>query len=314
MSRRLEMVRERKLFRLLPGRRESSRLEASGVALVDDRTALVVFDNLNQVARIDLSLRRSGRNALLPAPSLGSGFEDIAVDRKRRRVFCLVEAIEDFDGCLRGFVAEYDVTGRFIRCTRLHHRFEKENTGFEGLAHVWFRGRESLYALREGGAGRRGGAHIDVFVRAGRSGQRSGAERSGAPRRGLAALADGGWKPSHKVRLPQLRRFEDFSALAYRDRRVAIVSQESSRLWVARIDERARAIVRGSEAVYRFPSRAYGNVEGIAWLAPDTLVAVSDRRKRGQSKRCAKKDQSIHIFRIPEPEQRDGRTPRGRSS
>ena len=51
MSGKLELVREEKLFRLLPGRRESSRLEASGVALVDDKTALVVFDNLNQVAR-----------------------------------------------------------------------------------------------------------------------------------------------------------------------------------------------------------------------------------------------------------------------
>ena len=51
MSRKLELVREEKLFRLLPGRKESSRLEASGIALVDDTTALVVFDNLNQVAR-----------------------------------------------------------------------------------------------------------------------------------------------------------------------------------------------------------------------------------------------------------------------
>jgi hypothetical protein len=50
MSRKLELVREEKLFRLLPGRKESSRLEASGIALVDDTTALVVFDNLNQVA------------------------------------------------------------------------------------------------------------------------------------------------------------------------------------------------------------------------------------------------------------------------
>ena len=37
MSRKLELVREEKLFRLLPGRKESSRLEASGIALVDDR-------------------------------------------------------------------------------------------------------------------------------------------------------------------------------------------------------------------------------------------------------------------------------------
>ena len=153
MSRKLELVREEKLFRLLPDRRESGRLEASGVALVDDKTALVVFDNLNQVARIDLSLKRRASNRLLPAPSLGSGFEDIAIDDRHGRVFCLIEAMEDFDGLLRGFVAEYDRAGRFLRCTRLHTRFEETNKGFEGLAHVWRGGREYLYALCEGNLG-----------------------------------------------------------------------------------------------------------------------------------------------------------------
>lgn len=287
MSLRLELVREQKLWRLLPRRKESSRLEASGVALANERTALVVFDNLNHVARIDLSLKHRDRNALLPAPSLGAGFEDIAIDAARRRVFCLIEAIEDVDGVLRAFVGEYEADGGFIRCTRLTTRFEKENTGFEGLAHVRRRGRELLYALCEGpekgsGAAKRGGARIDVFVRA----------------------RDGGWSGSHQVRLPELRAFRDFSALAYRDGRVAIVSQESARLWIARVDERARAVVRGSEAVYRFPKRSYGNVEGIAWLTADTLVAVSDRRKRDQPERCARKDQSIHIFRIPDGEGR----------
>jgi len=90
VSRKLELIREEKLFRLLPGRTKRSRLEASGVALVDDHTALVVFDNLNQVARIDLSLKRQARNALLPSPSLGSGFEDICIDHRNRKVFCLV--------------------------------------------------------------------------------------------------------------------------------------------------------------------------------------------------------------------------------
>ena len=33
MSGKLELVCEEKLFRLLPGRKESSRLEASGIAL-----------------------------------------------------------------------------------------------------------------------------------------------------------------------------------------------------------------------------------------------------------------------------------------
>lgn len=97
VSRKLELIREKKLFRLLPGRTKHSRLEASG-------------------ARIDLSLKHHQRNALLPAPSLGSGFEDICIDHRDRQVFCLVESVEDFDGLLRGFVAEYDQDGHFIRC------------------------------------------------------------------------------------------------------------------------------------------------------------------------------------------------------
>jgi hypothetical protein len=61
-------------------------------------------------------------------------------------------------------------------------------------------------------------------------------------------------------------------------------------------------VIAESEAVYRFPSKRYGNVEGIAWLARDTLVAVSDRTKKRQPDRFSDKDQSIHLFRIPADE------------
>ena len=280
MSQKLELIREEKLFRLLPRRTEKSRLEASGVALLDETTALVVFDNLNQVARIDLSLKRRRTNELLPAPSIGLGFEDIAVDGRNGHVFCLIETVEDCDGMLRSFVAEYDNAGSFVRCTRLHTRFQSANKGFEGLAHLWRTGREYLYALCEGNLGtaaKRGGGRIDVFVR----------------------TRDMDWNASHQIRLPKQAEFEDYAALAYRDGQLAIVSQASSRLWVARIDEKARAVIPGSGTIYRFPSKSYGNVEGIAWLTMDTLVAVSDRRKKGQPSRCAEKDQSIHLFRIP---------------
>jgi hypothetical protein len=280
MSRKLELVREAKLYRLLPGKKESSRLEASGVALVDDTTALVIFDNFNQIARIDLSLKRHGSNGLQPAPSLGSGFEDIAIDDREGRVFCLIEALEDFDGILRGFVAEYDPAGHFVRCTRLHTKLQKENKGFEGLDHVWRGSREHLYALREGNHSKRakdGGGRIDVFVRA----------------------RDGEWESSHRIALPQQAKFEDYAALAYRFRQIVVVSQASARLWVARVDEKKYAVVPGSEALYRFPNKSYGNIEGVAWLSPDTLVAVSDRCKSDQPARCAEKDQSIHVFRIP---------------
>jgi hypothetical protein len=281
MSRKLELVREEKLFRLLPRKKETSRLEASGVALEDDTTALVVFDNLNQIARIDLSLKKQHTNGLMPAPSLGSGFEDVAIDDRHGHIFCLIEALEDFDGTLHGFVAEYDPTGHFLRCTRLHARFQKENKGFEGLAHFWRGRREQLYALREGNHGKgpkHGGGRIDVFTRA----------------------RDGSWDASHWIGLPKKAEFEDYAALTYRFHQLAVVSQESARLWVAQVDEKNYTIIPGTGALYRFPSKSYGNVEGIAWLTPDTLVAVSDRAKSQQPGRCAKKDQSIHVFRIPE--------------
>ena len=58
-------------------------------------------------------------------------------------------------------------------------------------------------------------------------------------------------------------------------------------------------MVPGSETVYRFPKKSYRNIEGIAWLSEDTLIAVSDRMKGRQPARRARKDQSIHVFRIP---------------
>ncbi len=275
---KLELIREEKLFRLIPGRTKNSRLEASGVALVNDSTAFIVFDNLNQIARVEVSLKRSRQNGLWHAPSLGAGFEDVAADARRGSTFGLIESVEDLDGVLRGFVAEYDHEGRLRRCTRLPGRFQKANKGFEGLAHARHNGREHLYALREANSGSSGGrGRIDVYVRA----------------------ANFAWQPSHRIALPAQARFKDYSALAYRHHQVAIVSQESARLWVGRLDAKRRTFIRGSGAVYRFPGRNYGNVEGIDWLSEDTLIAVSDRTQKDQPAMCAQKDQSIHVFRIP---------------
>lgn len=281
MVKTLELVREEKLYRLIPGLKKGARLEASGVALLGDGTALVVFDNRHQVARIDLSLEPHHANRFIPAPGPGDGFEDIAVDRQGARVFCLVEALEDVDGRFRGFVSEYSAAHRFVRCTELATVFEEPNKGFEGLTHLRHQGREYLLALCEGNLGtnaRRGG-RIDVFAR----------------------TPDGAWTPTRQIHLPTSARFEDYAALAYQDGRVALVSQASARVWTAQLDLRTLTLVPGSETVYRFPRKSYGNVEGIAWLTADTLVAVSDRRKGRQPHRCARRDQAIHVFRIPPP-------------
>jgi hypothetical protein len=277
---KLELIREEKLFRLIPGRTKRSRLEASGVARISNNTVLVVFDNLNQIARIDVSLTPSSRNGIWPAPSLGAGFEDVAADPKFESTFALVESVEDFDGVLRGFVAEYDRSRRLLQCTRLPGEFEKANKGFEGLAHARHDGREHLYALREANVrtskGRRG--RIDVYVRTGNR----------------------PWRESHSIELPKEARFKDYSALAYRKHQIAVASQESARLWVGQLDAGRRGLVPGSGRLFRFPGRHYRNIEGIDWLSDDTFVAVSDRMKKNQPGKCGRTDQSIHVFRIPQ--------------
>jgi len=44
----------------------------------------------------------------------------------------------------------------------------------------------------------------------------------------------------------------------------------------------------------------YCNMEGVAWLGNGQLVVVSDKVKPDQPGRCSRKDQSIHIFKLPD--------------
>jgi hypothetical protein len=279
VSAKLELIRECKLYRLIPGMKKSNRLEASGVAIIDDRHALVVFDNRNDIAHIDASLEPSETNRLIHCESPGKGFEDIAIDLEGGKMFCLIEALKDEDGVFRGCVVEYDLSGKFIRCDHLSREFESESKGFEGLAFGKLDNDEYLFALCEGNLGtkaKRGGGHIEVFHRE----------------------PNGSWDYSHNVRLPKSAEFDDYAAIAHRNGRLAVVSQESARVWTAQLDPTRRTLVPDSESVYQFPKKSYGNVEGIAWLSDDTLLAVSDKKKSDQHERCEKRDQSIHVFRI----------------
>ena len=277
---RLRLELETKLHHLLPGMDEEDRLEASGVLALDEDSCCVVFDNLNRVAWLATSLEGPGENRLIDAPSPGTGFEDIAFDPEARRFFLLIEAMKGSDGAFRGRVAEYDAKLGFERCCWLGTTFDGPRRGFEGLAHQRRDGRELLWALCEGNLcadADEGGGRIQVFERA----------------------VDRGWSWSHEVAVPDTAAFEDYSALAISDQRVAIVSQRSQRLWCGRLDDTGRAL--DSEGiVYRFPKGPkYCNLEGVSWLDNDRILAVSDRMKRAQDRACASRDQSIHIFEIP---------------
>jgi len=296
----LELVREAKIFDILPGSPDP-RLEASGVLALDG-LFYVIFDNLPHIACISPELSRAaGRNHLIMQErGHRSGFEDIAHDSLSGRFYVLIESLPRGRGTFMAAVQEYDENFRFTGTAWLDFPLDRPNKGLEGLTCV-HRGRQAyLLGLCEGnrckgGAAGRvpGGGRIHVF----RRGRRN-------------------WKRMGKIRLPETVLFEDYSGMAVTGDRIAVISQRSSALWLGTLAPSDWQVI-GAGTSYALPRASdggivYGTLEGVSWVAPDQVVMVSDKAKPAQGLRCRAKDQSIHIFRIPSPVYRSGAAPPGR--
>lgn len=219
------------------------------------------------------------------------GYEDIARDPVTGLLYLLVEAAEREDG---SWMAKIEV------CDKDYHRVSEHwlpfgvpdaGKGMEGLAFVR-RGRDLfLLAICEGNncqggkAGRKpGGGRIQVFGQGGGSQGRD-------------------WAHVTTIELPDHLWFTDHAGISILDDRIAVVSQESSALWIGRysaVDWR----ITDPGKVYEFPRDAKGRavycmVEGVSWLDDRRLVACSDRAKSSTPGRCRDKQQSVHIFALP---------------
>ena len=281
----LRLLSERKLADLLPRGSVDDRLEPSGV-LAEHDYLYVVFDNVTRVARIGGRLSNRRGAAWLGSHSEEKGFEDIAYSRRKKRFYLLIEA-RRVDGGYHGGVVETD--GRFhqIRRVSLDFPFESENKGFEGLTCVGRGKDEYLLALCEGNK-----------CKAGKKGRKPGGGRIQV----FQAVRDT-WRHVDTIRMPKSVAFEDYSGLDVRGRRVAVVSQASSGVWIGSFAPDSWDLMDDG-LVYSFPTDAknrtvYCNAEGIAWLAADRLAIVSDRvRPSKDRERCRQKDQSVHIFAL----------------
>ncbi len=282
----LRLVKERKLADLLEPPRRGAVYEASGVIAVGTQ-CFVALDNIRRVARIASHLRTGSRDhGWAGRAREGEGYEAITYSRAQRRFYLMIEAQKHPDGTFKGVVEEFDDSWRFKGRRWVDIPLEKRNTGFEGLASLAWRGRHYLLALCEGNKCRdsrrkskRGQGRIHVLERRGHM-----------------------WKPVARLKLPTHVNFKDYAGMALSGDRIAVVSQESSRVWVGRV-RRGQWTVAGRGRIYDLPRTKKGKkrhftVEGISWLSPRTLVAVSDLVKKRHPNRGAKTDQSIHIFRI----------------
>ena len=284
----LELVQEAKIRSLL-GDPPEKRFEASGVCVHED-SCYVIFDNVSHLARFVLDRSQlSATHQMLPLHNPFAGYEDIAFDPREKRFFLLIEAQKFKPGRYQARIEEYDHELNFLTTQWANFPFQHKNKGLEGLACVYLDERFYLLGLCEGNR-----------CRAGNMGRTPGKGRIQVFERNHKA-----WKHIKTLKLPKTLPFEDYASLDVMGARIAVVSQASSLLWVGTFKNRQGDFVDAGR-VYRFPYKhkhktVYCNIEGIAWLAPDLILTVSDKHKSGkQAKRCKHKDQSLHIFRIPE--------------
>jgi hypothetical protein len=284
----LHLIRQAKLRSLLaPVAPDLDRLEASGL-VVRDGLLWVIFDNLPHVAAIHPALMPGPETATLVwQDRRAAGYEDIAQDDATGQRFILIEAARTAQGHYQPQIDEFDAAWNLLGRRWVDLDVEQRNKGLEGLTCVHRDGVRFLLALSEGN-GHHGG-------RLGR--------RPGGGLIHVLAEAGAGWSVVDQIKLPQDLPFADYSGVSVRGDRIAVTSQESSALWVGRLDEHSWS-VDGEGEVFSFPRdrkgrKLYGNVEGIGWIDDETVAAVSDRAKRSQPRRLRATAECVHIFRLP---------------
>lgn len=286
----LELVDERKIYKLLAGSSEDDTIDASGICVMDGNF-FVIFEDSAHIARFGPSLTAEDpANALYRFPDDDIGREDITYDSELGRFLVITEAVREADGAFRPKVTVYDRQLRYVEESRLDFALEGKHKGMEGLACIIRQQKPFLFGLCEGN-----------HCRGGRRGRRPGGGRIQ-----VFQKEKGAWAHIDTIALPDSLPFENFSSLSLRGNKIAVVSSDASALWLGELAADKWAIV-DEGAIYRFPltkkdNVAYCAIDGISWLTDDTFVAVSDRCRSafGIKKRCRKKDQSIHIFAFPE--------------
>ncbi|MBT4838811.1 MAG: hypothetical protein HON94_15855 [Methylococcales bacterium] len=282
----LLLLGEEKIIKLLPNNQEKP-FEASGVSLVKQKI-MVVFDNRHDIAQINKNL---SHGKLIGSPDQNSEFEGIVYDQQKQLFYVIVESIKKGDENSSEMVT-YNKKLQAINRQAINVSFKSRNKGFEGIAYQYINDQLTLFLLCEGNQ-----------CKGGKKGKKPGKGRVL-----VFQLKDHIWQRIAKIKLPKTLNFKDFSGIDIQKNKIAIVSQASSALWVSEITSKFRKkkaswkwkIKQGN--VYSFPKKKgktiYCNIEGVSWKNESTLVFVSDKKKKKQAKRCKKKDQSVHLFRL----------------
>lgn len=287
----LELVQEVKIGDLLRDTGKK-RYEASGVYLKDGALHIVFDDNCCLLRVRPDWLTEGDVPSMVELKGTATGYEDLTYHPSAGCWYCLIEATKQKGGLLMPRIDVFNEEFSYLQSDWVEFPLKGGNKGFEGVAILERGGQEFLLGLCEGN-GCRGGetgaipgkGRIQVFCRE--------KER---------------WVHAGTIKLPKAVQFGDYSGLDVRNGWLSVTSQVSSALWSGRIRNNPpgwNTLFENDGQILLFPRdekgrMVYCNLEGISWLGDDLVVTVSDKAKDEQPGRCSRKDQSIHIFRIPE--------------
>jgi hypothetical protein len=270
----LQLVSEIKLSTLLPD--QADTWEASGVML--NSKLYVVFDNTTSIAKVEKDLSAATLAAV--DDTAGAQYEGIAFGNKHFYV------AREGDATILQLSST--LASPAVQTTDL--QFADANKGIEGIACFTVDDESCrLLALCEAnGCG------------------------NDAPGNGIVKVLrqDGAaWFTEATLHVPSVAYFADYSdialsALPERRALVAIVSQESSALWLGTVAQDPWRFVDGGR-LYTLPRAAdgsaqYCNIEGVTFLSSnsaETLFAMVSDKSSDAS--CSAKSESIHLFQLP---------------
>jgi len=284
--------------------------EASSVIVVGDY-AYAVCDNSWAISRFDARLQPfSDANVQVGDPARedeDSGFE--ALFHVNDSFYAVRESVKHEDKTYHAIIEELSLDESdysIVEACPCEFEFEGDSKGFEGAIAIQDLSNELVVlGLCEGN-----------YCSEERKFEK-GNGRLVAMRR--VTLDDGScqWATIRTIKIPESADFRDYSAITMdATGRVAISSQEESQLWVGSMtglnevnglwDVDSMEFDQSHGKIYDFPKNdncqtIYCNIEGVHWLNPDMIIAVSDKMKsRGkQDYRCFDKDQSVHVFVLP---------------
>jgi hypothetical protein len=297
----LELIREVRIGELFEGAGED-HFEASGVYLKDGYLH-IIFDDTPRLLRIRQDWRQAGESPLLlELKGSGAGYEDITYHSSTHRWYCLIEAAEMKSGVYMPRIDEFDESFTYIRSYWLDFPLKTGNKGFEGLSTLHHAGNEYLLGLCEGNDCKSGSAGV----------------QPGKGRIQVFRQVAENWEHAGTLKLPKTVRFKDYTSLDLHNGFLTVISQASSALWTGRLgglSDGLGDLFADDGQSFLFPRdekgrTLYCNLEGVTWLGDDRLAVVSDKSKANQPGRCARKDQSIHIFTLPEEVSPEKRSPR----